>query len=1180
MSQPSLKTKLTLIVPLITCLFMAVLLFAILHYFETTTKAIISTQQYLTTSVIVDDLDEKLLATQKLIGSIASEVSPELVNDQQKALLFLQKKRHFTSFFDDSLILFDRDGRIIAELPQGPTSTGKNFSFREYFKTTLRTKTAHISDPYISSQSHHHPSIMMTVPIFDSHNNVLAVLGGSIDLMQVNFLGKLTSRRIGKTGYMYLFDTSRVMIVHPNPNRIMKRDIPVGANLLLDQAIAGFDGTGETVNSRGMNTLTSFKHLKTKDWILGANFPVAEAYAPIARLQFLFACGIIPALLLLFFSLRNVLNRMSAPLLDFTRHVEILPAKVGADRLYPKHESGEIATLGRAFNTLITQLDKQKEEISKRETIYRTVVESSSDMVYWISPDRQTIYYISPSCNRFSGYPDEEFYRDPGLLNRIIRHDFQKPWQVHISADGNCSCREPQELALSTRFSGTVWVNHVCKPVYAEDGEYRGIRGSFIDITLAKENLLAYQASDDALRRQNDYLLALHETTLGLIGRLELHSLLSDIITRAARLMNSTHGFVYLLNSEKSEMELKVKLGCFEYFTNNSLKRGEGIAGHVWERGESFSTQDYSTWTGRITVSEWDILKATSASPLTSGNAVVGVIGIAYTDSNNDFSDEKIKIMQQFSELASLALDNALLYDAAQKELIERSKAEESLRKLSLAVEQSPVSIVITDLRGSIEYANPHFTRLTGYGLEELLGHNPRILKSGFTSQAEYKEMWETIQAGGEWRGEFQNRKKNGELYWELALIAPIRDNNNVITHFIAIKEDINDRKKLESELLHSQKMEAIGQLAAGIAHDFNNILTAIIGYASILQMKLPTESAFKANVDQILATAERGASLTQGLLAFSRKQASSPSRIDLNVIIKRVEKLLLCMIGEDIKLSIQMSYAPLPVMVDSMQIEQVLMNIATNVRDAMPNGGSIIIKTRQAELGSQFIAIHGFGAKGRFAQLTISDTGHGMNAETVKRIFEPFFTTKETGKGTGLGLSIVYGIIKKHSGYILCHSKPGEGTDFDVYIPLIDDPERHAPKDLSKSPDVSGSEVILMAEDDETTRVLYTQLLEEFGYAVIEAEDGLQALEKYQQHKESINLVILDAIMPGMKGMEVYHKIRELTPNERVLFCSGYNADILEEQGTLDRNLHFIAKPFVPKELLMKIREVLKNAT
>jgi PAS domain S-box-containing protein len=1179
MIQPSLKTRMTLILPVVICLITAALLFGILRYFETTTKDTISTQQYLTTSVVADDLDEKLLATQKLIIAIASEVTPGLVKDPQKALRFLQQKNELTSFFDNCLILFDRDGRIVAELPLGVTRTGKNFSYREYFKTTLATKAPHISDPYISSQSHHHPSIMMTVPVFDSRGNVLAVMGGGIDLMQDNFLGRINSRRIGKTGYMFLFDINRLMIAHPNPVRILKRDIPAGANLLLDRAIGGFNGTGETVNSRGMHTLTSFKRLKTKEWILGANYPVAEAYAPIARLQILFATSIIPTLLLLFFAMRYLLNRMTAPLLDFTRHVELLPSKVGADRLYMKHESGEIATLGSAFNNLITQLDQQREETAKRETLYRTVVEFSSDMAYWISPDRRTIYYISPSCDRLTGYSDEEFYRDPDLLNRIIRHDFRKTWQEHISTDVSYVCAKPQELALQPCNGCTVWVNHVCKPVYGEEGEFRGIRGSFIDITLARENMLARQTSDVALQRQNDYLLALHETTLGLVGRLELRSLLLDIITRAAKLMNTAHGFIYLVNSEKTEMELQVKLGCFDIFEEYPLKHGEGIAGHVWERGEPFLTQDYSNWPGRITTPERDILKATVGIPLWSGGAVVGVIGLSYTDSNNDFDDSKIKLMQQFAELASLALDNARLYDAAQKELHERSKAEDSLRKLSLAVEQSPVSIVITDLQGTIEYANPHFTRLTGYEPYELLGHNPRILKSGFTSQAEYRVMWETIQAGGEWRGEFQNRKKNGELYWELALIAPIRDSNNIITHFIAVKEDINDRKKLENELLHSQKMEAIGQLAGGIAHDFNNILTAIIGYASILQLKIPAESAFKSNIDQILATAERGASLTQGLLAFSRKQASSPSRIDMNEIIRRVEKLLLRLIGEDIQLTTQLSHDPLPVMVDSMQIEQVLMNLATNVRDAMPNGGSITIKTRLAELESQFVAVHGFGATGRYARLTVSDTGHGMDAETVRRIFEPFYTTKETGKGTGLGLSIVYGIIKKHNGYILCHSKPGKGTDFDVYLPLTDDPEQQVPKDLATMPIVTGSEVILLAEDDETTRSLYKKLLEEFGYIVIEAEDGLQALEKYRKHQDAINLVILDAIMPGMKGMEVYHEIRALTPDERVLFCSGYNADVLEEQGTLDRNLHFIAKPFVPKELLMKIREVLKNA-
>ncbi|HEX9078858.1 MAG TPA: PAS domain S-box protein [Desulfuromonadaceae bacterium] len=813
-----------------------------------------------------------------------------------------------------------------------------------------------------------------------------------------------------------------------------------------------------------------------------------------------------------------------------------------------------------------------------KELLYRTIVEFSTDLIFWISPDRTTLHYISPGCDQITGYHEHEFYRDPDLLNRIIHPDFQAIWQEHISHAHADGCTEPLELALITKQGLTCWVTHASRPVFTEQGDYQGIRGNFSDITLLKESERARQASDEALHRQNQYLVALHQTTLGLISRLEINSLLLDIVARAATLMNTEHGYIYLLDAEKGEMAIKVQLGVFDTFAHYPLRRGEGMAGYVWEHGHPYCVDDYRTWPGRLADPRRDILHAMAGVPLTSGGDVVGVIGLAYVDPKCRFDAEQMILLSRFAELASLALDNARLYDAAKRELGERTKAEERLRKLSHAVEQSPLSILITDQHGSIEYANPHLSQLTGYPLDELLGKNPRILKSGSTSPDEYRNLWDTILAGGEWRGEFHNRKKNGEYFWEMALVSPIRDQNGAISNFIAIKEDITERKRLENQLRHSQKMEAIGQLAGGIAHDFNNILTAIIGYATIMQMQISAESRLRTMVDHILTTAERGASLTQGLLAFSRKQVGDLGRVNLNDIIERVNKLLLRLIGEDIRLTTMLTVRELPVMADSIQIEQVLMNLATNARDAMPDGGTIVIKTELAVPDPLFVTSHGFGEQDRYALLTVSDTGCGMDEETVKRIFEPFYTTKETGKGTGLGLSIVYGIVKKHGGHITCQSTAGEGTAFQIYLPLTDTPAQTAFPSTDTASFRRGSEVILLVEDDAPTRALTKELLEEFGYSVMEAESGSQALGIYREQRDGIHLVILDAVMPGMKGTDVYREIRALTPNARVLFCSGYNPDTIDGLGTLDPNLHFISKPFMPKELLMKIREVLED--
>ncbi|NVN92591.1 MAG: PAS domain-containing protein [Desulfuromonadales bacterium] len=693
------------------------------------------------------------------------------------------------------------------------------------------------------------------------------------------------------------------------------------------------------------------------------------------------------------------------------------------------------------------------------------------------------------------------------------------------------------------------------------------------------ESDVSRQACIDQLRLQNDYLQSLHETALGLSGIHDLQSLLSAIIDRATNLMHTQHGFIFLLNDAKTEMEIRVTRGYFETFEHHPLKRGEDIAGHVWEQATVCVTPDYHQWSNGTYHSHHNTLKATIGVPLTSDGDVIGVIGLSSAVDNEHFDDIKIKMMQQFAELASLALDNARLYDSAKKEFIEHTRVDEQFRKLSLAVMQSPLSIIITDSQGNIEFANPYAVQLSGYNSEELMGKNPRIFKSDLTSRAKYKTLWDTILAGGEWRGELQNRKKNGQLYWERVFISPVRDNNGVITHFITIKEDISDFKIMENQLRHTQKLESIGQLASGIAHDFNNILTAIIGYGNLLLMKSPSQDPARSTAEQILAAAERGASITQKLLTFTRNQASNPVKIDLNAVILHVEKILHSLIGDNSNLVVKLSKQAVSVMADSVQMEQVLINLATNVRDAMPGGCTMTISTERVVLDTEFTSSHGIGPKGCYALLTVSDTGHGMDDDTIKRIFEPFYSTKETGKGTGLGLSIVYGIIKKHNGHIICKSKPDKGTVFYIYLPLEEEFTSISSPIPTALPDTSMRNTILLGNSDKESNSYTKRFLEEFGYSVIEAEDSGMVLEVYKKYCNSICLVILDGIISGCKGIKTFREIKSIVPVTRILLCGDPHDSTTKQLQSLFSSVHFISKPFPPKELLMKVREVVKDA-
>ena len=402
----------------------------------------------------------------------------------------------------------------------------------------------------------------------------------------------------------------------------------------------------------------------------------------------------------------------------------------------------------------------------------------------------------------------------------------------------------------------------------------------------------------------------------------------------------------------------------------------------------------------------------------------------------------------------------------------------------------------------------------------------------------------------------------------------PFKDAKGDISAILCISMDITERKELEEQLRQAQKMDAVGQLAGGIAHDFNNILSAIIGYADLVKMKLG-EAPPAHYVDQILSASHKAANLVQGLLAFSRKQVMSLKPVDINELIRNFEKFLLRLIREDIELVIKCAGA-LVVMADSAQIEQVLMNLATNSRDAMPDGGRLVIETSEVQVSEEKSPAGNFPKPDPYALIMVTDTGAGMNQRVRERVFDPFFTTKETGKGTGLGLSIIYGIIKQHGGLINVQSEPGRGTRFEIFLPLA----RTQPG-LAEQPEkeeqcpLCGEESILVAEDDPALRQLTRTVLTEHGYKVIEAENGQDAVDKFLQNRGAVNLLVMDVIMPRKNGKEAYEEIKKISPSAKAVFISGYSADIIN--GT-SADTNFIAKPVSPNSLLKKVRETLDS--
>jgi PAS domain S-box-containing protein len=502
---------------------------------------------------------------------------------------------------------------------------------------------------------------------------------------------------------------------------------------------------------------------------------------------------------------------------------------------------------------------------------------------------------------------------------------------------------------------------------------------------------------------------------------------------------------------------------------------------------------------------------------------------------------------------------------AAERERIrgsaDRQRAESERASLVAAIEQSAEQILITGIDGEIRYCNAAFERVTGYPRNEVLGKNPNILKSGKHDEAYYRDLWTAISQGRVWTGRFTNRKKDRTLYEAEGTISPIYDAAGRISGYVAALHDVTDRLRMEADLQQAQKMEGIGRLAGGVAHDFNNLLTVISGYSGLLETQLKPQDKTFSYVAEIKRAADRAAGLTRQLLTFSRKQLIRPKPLDLNVLVGEMHEILERLVGEDVEVTIAAAPSLGMVKADHDQMSQILLNLTANARDAMPQGGELIIRTDNVEPNEVLLAV--------------SDTGTGIEESIREHIFEPFFTTKEKGRGTGLGLSTVYGIVQQNEGRIDVKSAPGEGTTFSVYLPRIDEPLPPV-EEAQPSVTIRGTETVLVVEDHDDVRQMIIASLEACGYKVLQAANGRAAIELAGQHPGIIDLLVTDVIMPGMTGRELADGLALLRPDMKVLFISGYSGEVIAHRGVLDAGVNYLPKPFTPAILAAKVKEVL----
>ncbi len=517
------------------------------------------------------------------------------------------------------------------------------------------------------------------------------------------------------------------------------------------------------------------------------------------------------------------------------------------------------------------------------------------------------------------------------------------------------------------------------------------------------------------------------------------------------------------------------------------------------------------------------------------------------------------------------------------RDISEQKHAEYEILKLTWAIEQSPVATMILNPEGFAEYANSRYFSLTGFQLEDISNRNVMEYELIHFSESDRQEVWQTVISGKEWSGETTNLRRDGSEYWESVKLSPIKNEKNEITQILLNKENISEQKSLQMHLQQAQKMESIGTLAGGIAHDFNNLLTVINGQAELALLNIDDKNALRNELHSILNSAQKATDMTRQLLAFSRKQVIEPKVLIPNEVIEKLSRMLSRLIGEDIRLNVQLEPKIKKVKADPGQLEQVLINLAVNARDAMSqlenNDEKILtIETANVHIDKSFADRHAGNRTGSHVLITVADTGSGMSAEIQEKIFEPFFTTKEQGKGTGLGLATVYGIIKQNEGYIEVSSIPGRGSVFMIYWPALADDESGETAGQRIGEVETGNEVLLLVEDDDAVREFAKSALKSLGYNVITAENGKIAAQLIRTEKQRFDLVITDLVMPEMSGTALAEVVKDIIPPEKILFTSGYTHDQISENGIMQDGLNFLHKPYTVAGLATRVRRLLES--
>jgi PAS domain S-box-containing protein len=826
---------------------------------------------------------------------------------------------------------------------------------------------------------------------------------------------------------------------------------------------------------------------------------------------------------------------------DMTKDGKSIPVEISS-QLFMLKDEPVILSIVRDITARKAAEEKQKETYLRLETL----VESIPFPAYF-KDARGRHVVVNKACCEFIGLAKEELLGKtceellPPELAESCRKSDEEVLKGHktIHKEEQFDGKDGNKIILET----------IKTPLYDENGNTRGLVGLSRDITERKR-------AEEELEYRNLLFSIQQETSLDGILVVDEKGEWVSFNQRFLDMWGIPADIVKSKSDEEALQHVLDKLADPEGF----IVRVQ----YLYENVNETSNDEIELNDGR-TFDRY-------SSPVTSasGEKYFGRVWYFRDITQRRRAEEALKrardeMEQQVAERTT-ALTAAV--ELLRDEISERQRNEKFTRNILESVDEW---LIVIDLEYRIISANRAYCDHAGLPLEEVLGR--RCYEMLHHRDSPCFETGEDCSARrafstGEPATAMHTHFHEGGFVYVETKTYPMRDDAGNVVSAIQIIHDITEKRRLEEQLRHSQKMEAVGQLAGGVAHDFNNRLAAIMNYAFILKTKMSSSNPLLVHVNQILNSSEQAAHLTQNLLTFSRKHIINPRPVRLNDIVGGIERLLVRVIGEDVELKTEIAEEELVVMADSDQVEHVLINLATNARDAMPGTGQVAIGTSRVELGPEFFEGRRRAKPGPYALVTFMDTGEGMNDETRAKVFEPFFTTKGVGKGTGLGLSIAYGIIKQHGGYINVESEPDLGTAFYIFLPLLPSLAEHVEPEKLLSPS-GGTETVLLVEDDEDVRKPVRQMLEGFGYAVIEAVDGNDAIEKFLQSRKKVGLLMLDVILPGLSGIEVLKEIRKVAPGIRAIFTSGYSEEHVRRKGLLEDGTTFLLKPVVPEVLL-----------